>query len=66
MPNIPGFTLMDSIVHTGFSLSEGLCATPTVTMRRETRRRLENIRLSMETPPFLLRRTIAVVMATAK
>jgi hypothetical protein len=57
---------MDSNVHTGFSLSEELCAPPTVTMRREARIRLGNIRLSMETPPFLLRCSIAVEVVTSR
>jgi hypothetical protein len=57
---------MDSIVHTGFSLSEELRAPPTVTKRIEARIRLGNIRLYMETPPFLLRCTIAVEVVMSK
>src|SRR5437762_3603349 len=49
---------MDSIVHTGFSLSAGnCCAPPPDTMKRETRKRPANIRLCMAAPPRLFRRT---------
>src|SRR5258708_39967611 len=41
---------MNSIVHTGFSLSEGLCAALPATMRKETRKRTA-IPLRIKTPP---------------